>query len=167
MSDTAYKVENYFRLHQNEFDAIVTGEVAHYALWFEYELIAIISDYFVNPLKQDDFNRIVLRREALTFSAKVDIVRSMKSLCLSEQYIKRFDDVLLRLSDFIQTRNSLAHGICVTPKNLERLEIHIEVISRGGNQKKVVITPESHVAMMMEAESIFKEIQDLRQKMFA
>jgi hypothetical protein len=37
----------YQNLNKEDFDAVVLGEVTHYALWLEDELNNIISDYFI------------------------------------------------------------------------------------------------------------------------
>jgi hypothetical protein len=53
----------YEDLSHNDFDAIVTGELTHYALNLEGELIAIITDYFIgSDKKRADFKRLFLFR---------------------------------------------------------------------------------------------------------
>lgn len=38
---------DYKVLSKKDFDAVVTGEITHYALWLENELNSIITNYFV------------------------------------------------------------------------------------------------------------------------
>ncbi len=46
----------YDDLSHEDFDAIVTGELTHYALWLEGEIINIIADYFIgSDAKRSDF----------------------------------------------------------------------------------------------------------------
>ncbi len=58
----------YEELNQQDFGAIVTGELTHRALSLEEEINKLISHYFVKErAKKDDFIRLKLHRACLTF----------------------------------------------------------------------------------------------------
>ena len=64
----------YQNLNKEDFDAVVTGELTHYALWLEEEVNNIISDYFIMDSKQrSQFKRFLLFRDGLTFQDKIEI----------------------------------------------------------------------------------------------
>ncbi len=55
---------DYEKLSKDDFDAVVTGEMTHYALWNEKWLDGLIAVYFISDLtKQSDFRRLILDRD--------------------------------------------------------------------------------------------------------
>ncbi len=68
----------YEDLDKEDFDAIVTGELTHYAIWMEDKINSLITDYFVSDKsKSKDFRRLFLYRDGLTFQDKLEIARGM------------------------------------------------------------------------------------------
>ncbi|HEY8911446.1 MAG TPA: hypothetical protein VIM51_14370 [Desulfosporosinus sp.] len=68
----------YENLGQEDFDAIVTGELTHTSLQLEDELNGIITDYFIeNNNKLNTFKSLLLYRDGLTFQDKMEIVLGM------------------------------------------------------------------------------------------
>jgi hypothetical protein len=69
---------DYEKLSKKDFDAVVTGELTHYAIWLEHGVIDIITDYFLGKSKRrEDFKRLILLRDGLTFQDKLEIARAM------------------------------------------------------------------------------------------
>jgi len=69
---------DYVTLSREEFDAVVTGELTHYSLWFEQAIVQIITTYFVRQNdRAENFERLVMWREGLTFQDKIEILRAM------------------------------------------------------------------------------------------
>ena len=55
---------DYATLERDEFDAVVTGELTHYALWLEGGLDSLLCDYFLGETpRRADFLRLLLQRE--------------------------------------------------------------------------------------------------------
>lgn len=76
----------YKALNKEDFDAVVTGELTHYALWLEGELNNIISEYFItDDGRRGEFERLLLQRDALTFQDKIEIVRGMLPAGFNQQ----------------------------------------------------------------------------------
>lgn len=154
---------DYNKLEKDEFDAIITGELTHYAIWLEDELSHIISDYFVGRKGRQakGLMRLLLRRDGLTFQDKIEIVRGM--LPLFEREVEIFDlkDLLKRIEKFKSRRNAMAHGFDVSNKE-SGLMLKIEVVSRSGKEIIVEITPDSHNQKMEKAEKLLKEVQAAR-----
>lgn len=68
----------YEDLDKEDFDAIVTGELTHYAIWMEDEINRFITDYFIgDKSKSKDFRRLLLYRDGLTFQDKLEVARGM------------------------------------------------------------------------------------------
>jgi hypothetical protein len=159
-------VMDHKKLSQEDFDAIVTGELTHYAAWLEDELIDIISDYFQQLDRRADFQRLLLRRDGLTFQDKIEIVRALLPLFANRLAAERLKVALPEIETFKATRNAFAHGRDVTPPDSKSLTLHVEVVSRAGKEKVIVVTPESHEAFLTAAERLLKEVQDVRGKLF-
>lgn len=102
---------DYEKLHPEQFDALVTGELTHFGLWFEDELVGVICDYFVGdtPLR-NDFLRLLMRREGLTFQDKIEIVRALVPV-FPQESSARWTKLLKRIEDFKALRNAAAHGV--------------------------------------------------------
>lgn len=153
---------SYDHLSREDFDAIVTGELAHFAIWLEGEVIELIAEHFVTKDKRADFKRLLLFRDGLTFQDKIEIARAMLPLFMNQGEAATLKDLLVKVESFKATRNAFAHGVDTTPKNSPRLQLHIEVVNRAGKEKTVIVTPETHSKMISEAESLLKALQACR-----
>ncbi len=153
---------DYSKLNKEDFDAIATGELTHLAIWLEDELIAIISNYFFQFHRRATFERLLLRRDGLTFQDKIEIVRALLPLFSNQGAASRLKSALIELERFKALRNAFAHGIDVTPEAANLLELHVEIVNRAGKERTFKVTPESHDAVINAAEKLletFKEIQ--------
>ena len=156
---------NYEDLSHEDFDAIVTGELTHYALWFEDEIMDIIIDYFLDSSsKRSDFKRLILLRDGLTFQDKIEIVYAMLPLLGKKAELVNLKSILKQVEDFKNWRNALAHGLDVSTDHTKP-EISIEIVSRSGKEKTVHITPESHERKLDEAEKLLAELQKARKEL--
>jgi len=152
----------YEDLSHEDFDAIVTGELTHYALWLEGEIIDIITDYFIgSDLKRSDFKRLLLLRDGLTFQDKIEIVRAMIPLFSQNTTTVNLKSLLKHVEDFKSWRNALAHGADVSEDD-EKPELKVEVVTRSGKEKVVRITPKSHEVKMAEAEKLLSDLSAAR-----
>jgi hypothetical protein len=153
---------NYADLEKEDFDAILTGEITHYALWFEEEINDILSDHF-KPTKGRlrHFKTFVLQREGLTFQDKLEIVRGLLPFFPNRSAARALKPLLNEVEDFKAWRNALAHGQDVTENNTGR-EIEIATVSRSGRQRVYKITPASHAKKLGEAEKLLKKLQTVR-----
>jgi len=152
----------YDDLDKEDFDAIVTGELTHYAIWMEDEINRLITDYFVSEkTKSNDFRRLLLYRDGLTFQDKLEIARGMTPLLgLNDQDQKLFRAILNAVEDFKSWRNAMAHGLDMTPGDYKGV-IRIEIVSRSGKEKTIEVTPESHRAKMDEAEKLYLSLKNI------
>ena len=146
----------YEMLSPEDFDAIVTGELTHYAIWLEDVLIQIISDFFAQPSRKDLFKRLLLRRDGLTFQDKIDIVRAMVPEFGNPTAAGNLKQVLKKIEDFKANRNTFAHGIDVTPRPFTGKSIYVQTVNRAGKEKTVIVSPETHVKTLDEAEKLLK-----------
>ena len=158
---------DYATLSKEQFDAVVTGELTHQAIWLEVELDKLISDYFVKSHdRRDDFQRLILRRDGLTAQDKIEIVRGMLPLFnLAPEVLANWKSLLKRIEDFKSTRNAMAHGIDATPEPYSG-KLVIELINRAGAEKKVHISIESHKDMIANAEGLHEEVMAARFAIF-
>jgi len=149
-------------LDKEDFDAIVTGELTHYAIWMEDEINRLITDYFVSDKsKSKDFRRLLLYRDGLTFQDKLEIARGMIPLLgLNDQDQTQFRTILNAVEDFKSWRNAMAHGLDTTPGDCKGV-IRIWIVSRSGKEKTIEITPESHRAKMDEAEKLYHSLRNI------
>ena len=139
---------DYFSLSQADFDAVVTGELTHNALWLEDIANGIICEYFIGPSdKEDEFRRLILYRDGLTFQDKLEIIRGMIPLFGQAAEECNLKGLLKEVEDFKSWRNALAHGLDKTNPD-EPHKLIIEVVTRSGKEKQVEITPESHTEKM-------------------
>jgi hypothetical protein len=153
----------YKDLSQEDFDAIVTGELTHYAIWFDGALGQIIMDYFkVNKERRSDFERLILHREGLTFQDKIEIVRAMLPLFGEKADTVGLKDLLKDIEEFKAQRNALAHGLSLNVDEHTKPIVRVEIISRSGKPKIIEITPESHKVKMDEADKILKGLDAAR-----
>lgn len=154
---------SYESLSQEAFDAIVTGELTHLAIWLEDELNALITNYFVSdPDKSGDFRRLLLLRDGLTAQDKIEIARGMLPLLfLSEPDFLKWKGFLKRIEDFKSWRNAMAHGVDVTPAPYAG-ELIVEVVNRAGSERQIRITPGSHTEMCKQTEDLLDEIRAAR-----
>jgi hypothetical protein len=155
----------YEKLDHEDFDAIVTGELTHYALWFEGEINNIISDYFIHRYDRlHVFKRLILYREGLTFQDKIEIVRGLIPNLGEIVEQLNLKSVLNRIEEFKAWRNSMAHGIdCSNSK--EPNKIIVEVVNRSGKEKQIEITPASHRETLKQAENLLTELTEIRKKL--
>ena len=158
---------NYRDLSKEDFDAIVTGELTHYAIWMENVLIELISKHFCCSENRIDFERLLLRRDGLTFQDKIEIVRAMIPLFRNQPTAQRLRQLLGRVEEFKTNRNAFAHGVDVTPSNNPAGGILVEIVTRSGKEKVVSVSPESHEVTMAEAEALLKELQTARDELCA
>ncbi|MBU2768015.1 hypothetical protein HAP94_17995 [Acidithiobacillus ferrivorans] len=158
---------NYRNLSKEDFDAIVTGELTHYSIWMENVLIDLISTQFSQPARRVDFERLLLRRDGLTFQDKIEIVRAMLPQFSNKLAAQKLKPLLTKIEEFKAYRNAFAHGTDVTPSNNQDGGIYIEIIARSGKEKLVLVTPESHEITMSEAEALLKELHMLRDELCA
>ena len=158
----------YENLDKEEFDAIVTGELTHYALWLEDELNDIITGFFCRISHiQADFKRLILFRDGLTFQDKIEIVRGMIPLFdLNEETANAMKSILKRIEDFKSWRNAMAHGLDVTDDKFEGV-LKVQVINRAGKEREIEISPESHRKKLEEAESTLTDIKKTGKEVLA
>ncbi len=158
---------NYRNLSKEDFDAIVTGELTHYSIWMENVLIDLISTQLSQPARRVDFERLLLRRDGLTFQDKIEIVRAMLAQFSNKLAAQKLKPLLTKIEEFKAYRNAFAHGTDVTPSNNPDGGIYIEIVARSGKEKVVLVTPESHETTMSEAEALLKELHMLRDELCA
>jgi len=151
----------YRSLGKANFDAIVTGELTHYATWLEGELDEIIMGYFVNPGRTTEFQTLFLHREGLTFQHKIDIVRAMIPLFGKEAEVVRLKSLLDQVQDFKSWRNAMAHGKDASDRRWSK-RIKISTVSRSGKERIIEITPASHAKTLSEAEKLLISLQDAK-----
>ena len=155
---------DYYRLTQAEFDALVTGELTHNALWLEDIANGIICEYFIGHRdKEDEFRRIVLYRDGLTFQDKLEIIRGMIPLFGQAAEECNLKAILKEVEDFKSWRNALAHGLDKTNPG-EPHKLIIEVVTRSGKEKRVEITPESHTEMINNVADLAERFTNARKK---
>lgn len=154
---------DYYSLSQEDFDAVVTGELTHYALWLEDMANGIICEYFIGQSeKEDDFRRLILYRDGLTFQDKLEIIRGMLPLFGEAAEECNLKGLLKEVEEFKSWRNALAHGFDRTDPN-EPHKLIVEVVSRSGKEKRVEITPESHIEMLENVEDLYKRFNEARE----
>ena len=156
---------DYHILSQEDFDAVVTGELTHNALWLEDVANGIICEYFIGPNeKEDDFRRLILYRDGLTFQDKIEIIRGMIPLFgeAAEEYDLK--GILNEVEKFKSWRNALAHGLDRTDPD-EPHKLIVEVVTRSGKEKRVEITPESHSEMMKNVTDLVDRFKEARKRL--
>jgi hypothetical protein len=159
------KVDRYEKLPHEDFDAIVTGELAHFAIWLENALIDIISDFFAQPTRKLQFKRLLLRREGLTFQDKIDIVRAMIPEFRNPAAAQELKQILNKIESFKADRNAFAHGLDVTPESSKGARIHVEIVTRAGKERTVEVTPESHVRNLKAVEQLLQSLISISKKL--
>ena len=156
----------YEKFDKEDFDAIVTGELTHLAVWLESELIEIISDYFLQVSKRLEFQRLLLLRDGLSLQDKIEIVRALLPSFANQTAAAKLRPALVSIEEFKTMRNAFAHGRDVTPPEQKPLTLHVETVSRSGKERVVVITPESHSAVMLAANKLLFDVQQLRGQLY-
>ena len=158
-----HKEIDYNKLSKEEFDAIVTGEMTHFALWLEEELNGIICDYFLKEnILREDLKRLILRREGLTFQGKIEIVRTMLPLFGKEAVVIGLKSLLKRIEQFKSYRNALIHGLDVS-NGSPGLKLRIEVMTRSGKGKTIEIDPDSHGKKMDKLGELLDKVRAARE----
>jgi hypothetical protein len=150
----------YRNLNRDDFDAIVTGELTHQAVWLEGELETAIVNYFaVAKATRPDFRRLMLQRDGVTFQTKIDLVRSIISADEFESdYRNAWKSALSRIEELKRIRNAMAHG---RDFGGEGLEIKIGYVSRAGKDVEITIKPDSHTKLLTEADGSSKKSKGL------
>ena len=166
LSDELY-AKRYARLDHADFDAIVTGELTHYAIWLEDVLIEVISDYFARPSRKLQFKKLLLRRDGLTFQDKIEIVRAMLPEFKNSAVAQELKQLLTKVENFKSSRNAFAHGHDITPTGTNDSRIHVEIVNRAGKEKIVVVTPESHSKALRELEQLLKSLESVKKRLHA
>jgi hypothetical protein len=127
----------------------------------------IISEQFCQSAKCEDFERLLLRRDGVTFKNKIDIVCAMLPLFSDQPAAQKLKSVLTNVEKFRVKRNAFAHGMDVTPVNNPAGGVCIELMGRSGKGKVLSVSPKSHDSEMAEAENILNELLALRVKLCA
>jgi hypothetical protein len=106
----------YRSLSREDFDAIVTGELTHYAVWLEVELDTAIENYFALPNKtRQQFRRLILQREGMAFHTKIDLVRSiLKDDGFDKNYVLAWKNALADVEE-LKRISSLRKNLAVAP----------------------------------------------------
>lgn len=148
---------NYDTMEIEEFDAVVTGELTHYALHMEHHIEKCIARFF-GVKREREFFRLVLHRDGLTFQDKIDIVRALVPIAASGAV--GLGQVLTEVETFKALRNSAAHGRDDGSAG-RPLKLVFESVSRSGKEKRVEITPMSHRACLQQAETLLERLSRL------
>jgi hypothetical protein len=153
---------DYYSLSKEDFDSVVTGDMTHYALWLEDVANGIICEYFIGQSdKEDDFRRLILYRDGLTFQDKIEIIRAMLPLFGKPAEQCDLKGLLQEVEEFKAFRNALSHGFDRSDSN-EPHKLIVEVVSRSGKEKRVEITPKSHEEQLVQAEHLYKRFKKAR-----
>ena len=157
----------YEELLFEEFDAIVTGELTHYALHLEDCLDDLVCSYFVQDQKRRlDFKRLMMHRDGLTFQSKIEIVRAMAPIFGSLADSVGLKGLLSRIEDFKSYRNALAHGRDNSSES-SSLTMRVEVVSRSGKERIVEITPASHRKRCSDTDDLLEATQKACKELLA
>jgi len=152
-------------LDLEEFDAVVTGELTHYALHLEDCLDKLVAAYFVSSEeRRSDFKRLMLHRDGLTFQHKIEIVRAMGPLFGETSSRVDLKSLLKRIEEFKAYRNALAHGRDDSSDS-QPLTMRVEIVSRSGKPRTVEITPASHTTMCAETDELLVSTQKAVQEL--
>lgn len=152
---------NYTELSKEDFDAVVTGELTHYAIWHESALEGFITNFFCFPQRSTLFTQLLMRRDGFTSQNKIEVIRSIIDILqIDDTKKKSWYATLKRIEDFKSFRNAFAHGLDITPFPYVG-NLSIEIISRSGKEKKIEITQESYLILLQEGEETLKSIQNL------
>jgi hypothetical protein len=162
-----WEPKDYSSLTVEKFDAVVTGELTHQALYCEGELVGIITEHFCRRGTGEDFRRLLLYRDGLTFQDKIEIVRAMLPLLTNDSEVSRLKIALRKVEELKALRNAFAHGLDTSPTLDGKLSITIEVVSRSGVEKHITVTPETHCHIMQETEDLINELHGIRQELLA
>src|SRR5579862_149166 len=158
---------DYSKLDPGQFDAIVTGDLAHYDISLESGLCSIICDHFAPGHRSADFRRLILDREGLTFQHKIDIVKAMLPFFPNQVAAHKLKGHLKKIEEYKDLRNALAHGKAVTPPDApsdsNSLEFSVETVSRSGKRKETIaITPKSRRALLWEMYAVILDLEKIR-----
>ncbi|HYF90923.1 MAG TPA: hypothetical protein VD969_01620 [Symbiobacteriaceae bacterium] len=158
MMPRSVKYEN---LKPEDFDALVTGELTHYASWLEDELNDIITSFFVVPGRSSAFKRLLLYRDGLTFQDKIETVRGMIPELGDKAGTNALKSMLKEIEEFKASRNAMAHGLDASD-NSSRLIRKVEIINRAGKPNIIEISPQAHRRTIAKVESLLTRVQEVR-----
>ena len=137
--------------------------MTHYALWLEDVANGIICEYFIGPSdKEDDFRRLILYRDGLTFQDKLEIIRGMIPLFGEAGEKCNIKGLLKEVEEFKSWRNALAHGLDRTNPD-EPHKLVVEVVTRSGKEKRIEITPESHAERLEQVMDLHSRFNKARE----
>lgn len=148
---------DYSKIDKADFDAIVTGELTHFAIWMEDEINTIICDYLIGVSgRRTEFKRLILVRDGLNFHAKIEILRAMLPDLggISDKY--NLKKLLREIEEFKSMRNAMAHGLSVSEDDSNNLKI--ELVGRSGKTKVINVTPNSHNKMCQDGEELLGKL---------
>jgi hypothetical protein len=154
-----YPPEAYAKLDAESFDAIVTGELVHQALHVEQVLVSIICDHFCREGVENDFRRLLLYRDGLSFQDKIEIVRALLPTLRPTDLASQLKTALQQAEELKSLRNAFAHGLDVVGIPGDDLEIKIEIVGRSGKEKRISVTPTSHCQTMLQAEELVAKLR--------
>lgn len=154
---------DYGALDKEDFDAVVTGELTHLAIWLEDELNGIVTDYFVGDANRSgEFRRFLLLRDGLTAQDKLEVVRAMLPLFkLSEAELVDWKKILKGIEEFKRWRNAMAHGLDVTPDPYQK-ELVIEIVTRSGAGRQIKVTPAAHETLLRDTTALLERVRKAR-----
>jgi hypothetical protein len=163
MSDPAAP---YRTMTREDFDAIVTGELTHQAVWLEIELETAIENCFAVPqAARESFRRLMLKRDGMTFLNKIELVRSIVDEGQFEQsYKTAWKKAFTEIDEIRRIRNAMAHGQDIGGSGLE---IRIGYINRSGKEVEITVTPDNHVKLLDKADKLRAEVKALAAKIRA
>lgn len=149
---------NYSNLSPEDFDSVVTGELIKISIFLEHQINNFLSYYFTHGSSRKlDFRTFFLHGPYLGFQDKIDITRSIVTKYYPKVNKQEAVSILNHVESFKNLRNTFAHGFSSQEKKSGNSEIIVEITSRTGKIKKVVITPENHEQKLSEYRKLMKE----------
>jgi hypothetical protein len=151
---------DYTKYSRTEFDAVVTGELAHHCLWMEDALNDFIIKFFLKgSSRKKEFETVFFERECLSFQDKIDLVNVTLKLFGSSEQKSRTKTLLKKVEAFKSMRNAFAHGMMDYSGAAENEQkITIQIYNRGGNVRTHEVTIESHKKQMQIGDNIIADL---------
>jgi hypothetical protein len=164
-------VIRYEKLTPDEFDAVVTGELTHSAIWFEDRFNEFLISYLgILKSRSEIFTLLFLYREGLRFQDKIEISEAIirhHNAYLTRPGPKQIDvSRALRLFGEIKklktVRNALAHGLAVQKSDKSATPmLHVQTIGRSGKKNETEITPSSHKDQLQQLDKLHAELDSI------